>query len=54
MKEDRTKKYEKPEVTKVSLVTEENVLQACKGPGAFGPDEPECIYATGGHCQECY
>lgn len=39
---DAKKRYEKPEVTQVSLRPEEAVLGACKLGNVSGPGQPRC------------
>lgn len=47
------KVYRKPQLIKVKLLTEEAVLQVCKGLNAFGPSAPNCVTPTE-HCLGSY
>jgi hypothetical protein len=44
------KKYEKPQVTVISLRPEEAVLGHCKNSTSAGPVSASCLHGSGGAC----
>ena len=45
--------YEKPEIKKVGIKTEDNVLCVCKGTGMQGPQANDCVH-YGFDCRDMY